>query len=94
MTEKQKKGVSLPFSLIYWVFELMKQNELKKKASLPSTEQVIEDSSSEEITKKDKFERWRKEALATLETQTPVLPTTEIIEPLFSTKEDKNKKTL
>lgn len=32
---------------------------------------MIEDSSSEDIPKEDKYERWRKEALATLETQTP-----------------------
>lgn len=70
----------------------MKQNELKKKASPTSTELVIEDLSSEDIPKKYRFERWCKEALATLETQTPVLPTKEIIESFFAAKG--NKKTL
>ena len=56
---------------MFLVSALMKKNEPKKKVTPPSTEQVIEDSSSENIPKKDKYERWRKEALATLETQTP-----------------------
>ncbi|MCB6441843.1 hypothetical protein [Streptococcus salivarius] len=56
---------------MFLVSALMKKNEPKKKATPPSTEQVIEDSSSEDIPKEDKYEQWRKEALATLETQTP-----------------------
>lgn len=56
---------------MFLVSALMKKNEPKKKETIPSTEQVIEDSSSEDIPKEDKYERWCKEALATLETQTP-----------------------
>ena len=75
--------IFLTLGAMFLVSTLMKKNEPKKKATAPSTEQVIEDSSSEDIPKEDKFERWCKEALATLETHTPVLPTTEIIEPFF-----------
>ncbi|MEB3645862.1 hypothetical protein UDS23_02715 [Streptococcus salivarius] len=56
---------------MFLVSALIKKNEPKKKVTPHSTEQVIEDSSSEDIPKEDKYERLRKEALATLETQTP-----------------------
>ena len=62
--------IFLALGVMFLVSALMKKNEPKKKATTPSTEQVIEDSSSEDIPKEDKYERWRKEALATLETQT------------------------
>lgn len=61
----------LALGAMFLVFAFMKKNESKKKITPPSTEQVLEDSSSEDIPKEDKYERWRKEALATLETQTP-----------------------
>ena len=86
--------IFLALGAMFLVSAFMKKNEPKKKATPLSTEHVLEDPSSEDIPKEDKFERRRKEALATLETQTPVIPTTEIIEPFFATKEDKNKKTL
>lgn len=62
--------IFLAFGVMFLVSALMK-NEPKKKETTPSTEQVIEDSSSEDIPKEDKYERWRNEALATLETQIP-----------------------
>lgn len=62
--------IFLALGVMFLVSELMK-NEPKKKETTPSTEQVIEDSSSEDIPKEDKYERWRNEALATLETQIP-----------------------
>lgn len=63
--------IFLALGAMFLVSALMKKNEPKKKASPPSTEQVIEGSSSEDIPQEDKYERWRKEALTTLETQTP-----------------------
>ncbi|MFQ9890207.1 MAG: hypothetical protein ACLRWM_07775 [Streptococcus sp.] len=44
--------------------------ENEPKNNTPSTEQVIEDSSSEDILKEDKYERWRKEALDLRNTNT------------------------
>ena len=64
-------SIFLVLGVMFLVSALMKKNEPKKKETPPSTEHVIEDSSSEDIPKEDKYERWRKEALATLETQTP-----------------------
>ena len=64
-------SIFLVLGVMFLVSALMKKNEPKKKETIPSTEQVIEPSSSEDIPKEDKYERWRKEALATLETQTP-----------------------
>lgn len=63
--------IFLALGVMFLVSALMKKNEPKKKETTPSTEQVIEDSSSEDIPKEDKYERWRNEALATLETQIP-----------------------
>ena len=63
--------IFLALGVMFLVSAFMKKNEPKKKITPPSTEQVLEDSSSEEMTKEDKYERWRKEALATLETQPP-----------------------
>ena len=63
--------IFLVLGVMFLVSALIKKNEPKKKVTPPSTEQVIEDSSSEDSPKEDKYERWRKEALATLETQTP-----------------------
>ena len=63
--------IFLALGVMFLVSALMMKNEPKKKVTPPSTEQVLEDSSSEDIPKEDKYERWRKEALATLETQTP-----------------------
>ena len=62
--------IFLALGVMFLVSALIKKNEPKKKVTPPSTEQVIEDSSSEDIPKEDKYERWRKEALAPLETQT------------------------
>lgn len=64
-------SIFLVLGVMFLVSALMKKNEPKKKETIPSTERVIEPSSSEDIPKEDKYERWRKEALATLETQTP-----------------------
>ena len=56
---------------MFLVSALMKKEEPKKKTT-PSTEQVSSsESSSSKISKEDLYERWRKQALATLETQTP-----------------------
>lgn len=63
--------IFLALGAMFLVSALMKKNEPKKKVTPPSTEQVIEDSSPQDIPKEDKYERWRKEALATLETQIP-----------------------
>lgn len=63
--------IFLALGAMFLVSALMRKNEPKKKVTPPSTEQVIEDSSSQDIPREDKYERWRKEALATLETQTP-----------------------
>lgn len=62
--------IFLALGVMFLVSALMMKNEPKKKVTPPSTEQVLEDSSSEDIPKEDKYERWRKESLATLETQT------------------------
>lgn len=63
--------IFLALGVMFLVSALMMKNEPKKKVTPPSTEQVIEDSSPQDIPKEDKYERWRKEALATLETQIP-----------------------
>ena len=57
--------IFLALGVMFLVSALMMKNEPKKKETPPSTEQVLEDSSSEDIPKEDKY------ALATLETQTP-----------------------
>lgn len=63
--------IFLALGAMFLVSAFMKKNEPKKKATPLSTEHVLEDPSSEDIPKEDKFERRRKEALATLETQIP-----------------------
>ena len=63
--------IFLALGVMFLVSALIKKNEPKKKVTTPRTEQAIEPSASEDIPKEDKYERWRKEALATLETQLP-----------------------
>ncbi|MFR4697540.1 MAG: hypothetical protein ACLT8V_03510 [Streptococcus salivarius] len=48
--------IFLALGVMFLVSALMKKNEPKKKVTPPSTEQVIEDSSSENIPKEDKYE--------------------------------------
>ena len=60
--------IFLALGVMFLVSALMKKNE---QFAYQHHLQVFEPSSSEDIPKEDKYERWRKEALATLETQIP-----------------------